>query len=257
MFYKLSVMMSLHIGSSFYAYENSFKEINQMSTKIFLTRDAQNNSIVLEYEEIAGVTLRLNEKIKNFSDILIPVYTQMEVEFAHQKPESVSNDFMLKSLAPLFEKGLDDINLKVLEEKTKSILEHFFQNTNWSSYSTVEDINIFVIAKDEKTQKILGVIQFFTTSKFERNHVKAALYGVALNAQGRDLEKILMSSIFVSRPDTKRIFLHTRSTNQCAITLYENWGFTQFKGEIPGWIDLEYVVDKSDTLQKISKGFTV
>ena len=83
--------------------------------------------------------------------------------------------------------------------------------------------------------------------------MKAALYGVIPSAQNRGLEKLLMSSIFRLRSEVKRIFLHTRSTNQQAISDYEDWGFAEFIGKLPNWTDLEYLVEQSDILQKTAE----
>ena len=72
------------------------------------------------------------------------------------------------------------------------------------------------------------------------------------SAQNRGLEKLLMSSIFKLRPNAQRIFLHTRSTNQRAIELYEEWGFVQCAGKLPHWTDVEYLVEQSSIVQQTS-----
>jgi ribosomal protein S18 acetylase RimI-like enzyme len=236
--------------------------LENKKNEIFLADDYFKKPIILEWEEIIGKTEMLDTKIKSISKILIPTYLKQEVEFISKNTkvftsEDIANDFMIKALAPLLEQGKGKVNLKLLEEKTKNVLDEFFESINWSQYSTSQDVNIFVIAKDQKTKEQLGVIQFLMRPEFPENNVKAALFGIIPSAQNRGLEKILMSSIFRLRPDTQRIFLHTRSTNQQAILDYENWGFTQFKGNLPHWTDLEYLVDQSNILQKIAESFVV
>lgn len=218
----------------------------------FLAQDSLNNSIILEWEEVSGHSDRLAEKIKSISSILAASYAQTEVVFARQKPELVSTDFMLKSLAPFLVHGAQNVDWNSFQKKTESLLKDFFSTFDWVKSSGAHDINFFVMAHEKKTGQSLGVIQFFITPEFELNTIKAALYGVIPSAQNRGLEKMLMSSIFRLRPHITRIFLHTRSTNQQAITDYQNWGFTQFAGVLPNWTDLEYLAERSDTLQKVS-----
>jgi ribosomal protein S18 acetylase RimI-like enzyme len=221
----------------------------------FLANDVLNNPIILEWEEISGHTERLSEKIRSLSHILVQSYTATEVEFARKKPEDVPNDFMLKSLASLLDQDVSKVDWNLFQQKIETILGQFFATMDWTNSSGAQDVNIFVTIKDQKTEKSLGVIQFLITPEFAKNDIKAALYGVIPSAQNRGLEKVLMSSIFKLRPDVKRIFLHTRSTNQQAIRDYENWGFAHFSGKLLNWADLEYLVEQSDVLQKIADCF--
>jgi GNAT superfamily N-acetyltransferase len=258
MFYKISaVALFLFLGVYAYACENSFKGINQMNKKsgILLANDVFNKPVTLEWEEIQGQTDKLSEEIKSLSHILAPSYAQTEVDFARKKPEDVKNDFMLKSLAPLLDQGINNVDWGIFAEKTEAHLEHFFATMDWKKSSGAQDINIFVTIKDQKTGIDLGVIQFLITPNFADNTVKAALYGVLPLAQNRGLERLLMASIFTLRPEVNRIFLHTRSTNQGAIRSYEDWGFKQFAGKLPNWTDLEYLVEKTEILQKLSQSF--
>jgi len=64
-----------------------------------------------------------------------------------------------------------------------------------------------------------------------------------------------MCPIFRLLPVTKRIFLHTRVTNENAIKMYGVWGFTQFPGQLAGWPDFEYIAEKANTLQQIAEIF--
>ncbi len=223
----------------------------------FSAQDIRGNIIILESEEIVGKTERLSEKIKSLSGILIPAYTEVEVDFARKKPEDVAHDFMLKSLAPLLEQDLNNVDWQFFEEKTKDIVEQFFATIDWAKHTDDQDISIFVLATDQKTGKHVGVIQFLITPEFGQNNIKAALLGVMPSEHDRGLEKLLMSSIFIVRPDVKRIFLHTRSTNQQAILRYQDWGFRQYIGKLPNWIDLEYITQQAGELQKQSTYFVV
>lgn len=245
------------MGLNFCAFANVFKGIIKMNTKngIFLTQDIFKKPIVLEWEEIEGKTEMLDEKIKSISSLFISTYVKQEVDFFSKNikvftSEEIENDFMIRALAPYLGQSQNKFNL---EEKIKNTLEEFFGSINWSQYSTSDDINIFVIARDGKTQEKLGAIQFLIRPEFEQNNIKVGLFGISNSAQDKGLKKLIMSSIFKLRPDVKRIFLHTRSTNTDAILDYKNWGFTEFIGKLSNWTDLEYLIENSNSLQKTSE----
>ena len=147
-----------------------------------LVHDKNNNSIILEWESIQGPE-GLNQKIKSLTDLLIPTYVDQEFEFAFKKPEAIANDFMLQSLAPMLE---DNVDWDAVKGKIKTTLTHFFENMNWSKHSKQNDINIFVIAKDQKSGQRLGMIQFFISDDFPKNNVKAALFGTVPSLQDKD-----------------------------------------------------------------------
>lgn len=243
--------MALLAGCNLHALKNS--GINQMNKNsgTFIAQDTLGNPITLDWQAIPGQTDELCQKIKSIAEILVPAYTKTEVAFAHKDPSLVSNDFMIKSLSPLLEQ--DSIDWKLFEQKTQELLEEFFETTDWKAYSNEHDLNIFITARDQKTGKNSGVIQFISSSDFATTTIKAALYGVIPEFQNRGIEQLLMSAIFKLRPDIQRIFLHTRSSNEQEIAEYKSWGFTQFEGKLPNWTDLEYLVEKSDILQNKSQ----
>lgn len=204
-----------------------------------ITHDAFGNPILLEWEKIDAQSLRLTEKIKSVSEMLAEIYTKMELEFARQYPEAIPNELFLKSLEPLFKDGIERVNWEIAQEQLKAFFQKFFTTTDFAQFSGADDIHIFVTAKDQKTGESLGLIQFLITSDYAFGTVKVAFFGVIPTAQARGLEKLLVSVIFKLITDTKRIFLHTRSTNITAINTYQSWGFTEFPGQIPNWTDLE------------------
>jgi ribosomal protein S18 acetylase RimI-like enzyme len=220
---------------------------------IFPATDTLHNPIILEWEEIQGNTDELAQKIKSLSDILTSSYAQTEVEFAHKMPELVPNDFMLKSLAPLLDQGADAVDWDLFQQKTEEHLNQFFATTDWKAYSSSQEVHIFILARDKKTNNPLGVIQFFTKSDFPKGSIKAALFGVIPSAQDRGIEKILMSALFKIFPNIQRIFLHTRSTNTKAISAYKAWGFFEYESTLPNWTNLEYLADQTNTLQNVAE----
>ena len=210
----------------------------------------QGQDFVLEAEIIKGQADRLGERIKELAEILVHSYALVETDFAHKKPEEVANDFMLKSLAEFLDQSAEEVDWDLFQKNVEGVLAEFFINMDWKKYSNALDLNFFVAAKNRMNGKTVGVIQFIVSPEYEEHDVKAALYGVLPGMQNCGLEKMLMSSIFRLKPDTKRIFLHTRSTNQQVISQYKAWGFSEFGGKLQNWTDLEYLSENSDFLQK-------
>lgn len=206
-----------------------------------------NQSLVLEYQKVSSD--QLNQTINQFSSILIPSYIRNEIEFAKAMPEEVANDFMLKSLFQNLSTDPKETNWVEFEQKVTDVLNNFFKTMDWGKHSDQQDKHIFVTIKNTSTNKLTGVIQFLSTPKFAKNHVKAALYGITPEFIGSKLELILMSSIFKINTQTQRILVHTRSTNQQAISNYINWGFKHLPSQSPSWSELEYLSDQSDYLQ--------
>jgi len=175
----------------------------------------------------------------------------MELQFARKHPELVAQEHFLKPLAPLFCDGIKKIDWNLAEKQLKTILKKLFTESDFSKFSGAGDVHLFVVAKNKKTESPLGLIQFLITPDYEHGTVKAAYYGVLSTEHGRAIEKLLMSAIFKLLPIViKRIFLHTRTTNEKAIKLYYSWGFSKFPGELTNWTNVEYKADQSHNLQK-------
>ena len=78
--------------------------------------------------------------------------------------------------------------------------------------------------------------------------------GVAAEEKNKNLDRLLMSSIFNILPNIKRIFLFIRPTNLLVLEMYQIWGFTQdhtfeqdpnHKVNLEYLIPLEYKIDQS------------
>jgi GNAT superfamily N-acetyltransferase len=223
------------------------------SKGIFLAQDDNGNTIELEWEKIDGKLPRLNEKIRSLRSILSEIYTDGEIRFARTFPDLVPQEYFLKTLTPFFENGAEKVDWQHAEKQLNAFSERFFATTDFTQFSGDNDVYIFVVAKDKNTQKNLGLIQYMITSDYAEGEIRVAYFGVLPEAQNRAIEKLLMCTIFKLIPKVKRIFMHTRCTNEAAINLYCSWGFTKFPGELVHWTDLEYFFNRSDMLQRASE----
>ncbi|MBP9765606.1 hypothetical protein KBD08_04715, partial [Candidatus Babeliales bacterium] len=218
---------------------------------VFKTYDSLLNPITLQWELIDPASPRLNQAIAESSEILASTYTNMELQFAKKHPEAVSSEMFLKPIASMFENGVDSVDWNAAQVKLHTNLHQFLTTTDFAQYGNPNDIQIFVTVYNSQTNARLGIIQFLVTSQFDYGTAKVAFFGV--EEYNRGIETLLLSAIFQLIPDTTRIFLHTRITNEQSLNLYQNIGFTKLSGPMPFWIDMEYRIKNSDVLQKTSK----
>lgn len=207
----------------------------------------------MQWELIDPTSRRFNQAIVESSEILVQMYTIMELQFVKKYPETANSEMFLKPISSMFEDGIDKVDWKAAAEQLSSNLHQFFTTTDFAKYGSPNDVQIFVTAHDVKSDKQLGIIQFLVMPQFDYGAVKVAFFGVQESADDRGIEQLLLSSIFQLIPDTTRIFLHTRITNEVASNLYSDIGFTKFAGPMPFWVDMEYWTEKSHVLQKTAQ----
>lgn len=235
------------------AWTDHIKKEIQSKNGQFQTEDNIKNSITLRWELIDPTSSNLNEAIKNSSEILVQMYTSMELQFARKHPEAVGSEMFLKPISAMFENGVENVDWTTATTKLSESLRHFLTTTDFAKYGNTHDVQIFVTAYDTKSGKQLGIIQFLAMPQFEYGAVKVAFFGVDEFSQSQGIEQILLSSIFKLIPDLSRIFLHTRISNETILKLYESIGFAKFAGPLPFWIDMEYLSEKSNFLQKTAE----
>lgn len=214
------------------------------------TQDNQGNPLTLQCEFIDPTSPRLNQAIAQASDMLVQMYTTMELQFAKTHPETVNSEMFLKPIASLFAHGVENVDWKTAETILSSSMHQFLTTTDFAKYGSPNDIQLFVTAYDTKTNKPLGMIQFLVMPQFDHGTIKVAFFVVEPSVHDYGIEQLLLSSIFQLVPNVSRIFLHTRITNETTIKLYQSMGFTQFAGPLPFWIDMEYLTENVEILQQ-------
>ena len=210
------------------------------------------------------------QNLKKFWPIAESTYLNVEMDFLHAHPEVVGQDLFFKPFEEFFKHGPKNVDWVKTEAKMRAILKSIFM----SDYSALskeiklgeeekkaffETNVIFVMAKDKITKKLLGFISFMITPKFAKNEVKCTMFAVKTEEQNRGIGKMLMNSIFKIMPETERIFLCTRITNEKAQNAYYNWGFVKdpnpdnlengYTFNLDHWIFLEYNSNRSNILQ--------
>lgn len=232
---------------------NDVNNIFVQTDGYFNTQNSSGVDFVIEWEKIEANSMKLNEKVRTMSHLLVNAYSNIEIEFARKYPDLVKDEMFLKSLAPLFEKGVSNVDWFAAQNQIKEVLNHFFLETDWTQFSKIEDIHIFALIKDKNSSQVLGLAQFLITSEYEYGTIKVALYDGVNPSTHPEINKLLLSSIFKLIPNVNRLFLHTRITNETAIIAHQQLGFTKFQGPLQYWQDLEYCADKNDLLQMIAE----
>lgn len=244
------------------SYEGKETMNNQSKKYLFNTHDKYGTPVILEAFKTTMVASDFSDTMKHVWEIAKPAYTPVETEFLRAHPDVVGHDNYFKPFEPLFVNGLETVDWKLVEQKTEEILKsHFvFDTSTWPEdviKKYAHDICFVITAKDDSTQKLLGVITFLVRPCYAPGDIKVMIFAIDPLYHNRGLGKILMSSIFRIVPEIKRIFLCTRVTNQNALRAYRNWGFIDDKNPVLDhafnlnhWTFLEYKIEQANILQK-------
>jgi ribosomal protein S18 acetylase RimI-like enzyme len=239
-------------------------ENNQKSSGTFLAKDKLGTPVILEWIKTDIQSPDYVARMKNIAEIAAQAFTSVELQFLRKHPEAVMQDEYLQQYIPFFDKGLEIIDWRSVENKLQSNLRQMHE-MDLSSYGPdvlkpyTNDIYFFVTIKDQETETPLGYINYSIAPEYAHGDIKVTGIGIAPSAQNRGLGKLLMSSIFNITSHVKRIFLSTRITNENALRAYCSWGFAQdinpmqepnLKIIKEHWNYLEYKIENSDELQK-------
>jgi len=223
----------------------------------FEATDKLGNTVNFEWHMFDESLPGFDQTMKSISDIVVKAYTPVELHYVQKHPESIAGDF--KYLESLFDKGIENVNWAMVEEHVKANLKKLIE-IDFPTIFGGNTLSILVVAKNQKTQKQLGVVLFLINPDCAYGDVCAPVLGIIPEAQHRGLGKLLLGLIFRLISSTKRIILSTRITNEQAINAYNSWGFTDYPvwtNVEKGWIGFEYRADKSDILQKTANQLKV
>lgn len=237
---------------------------NQQGADSYVTHDKQGHPIIVEWQALTFFSPDFVKTMASVWDVGRVSYLPVEMEFLRKHPEVVGTEDYYKPFAPLFERGVENVDWAAAEQIMEQMLKPLFVlNPTTLDPSVIalfaHDTFYSVVAKDQKTGELLGFAQFMIRPNYPAGDVKVTYLGVDPACQRRGLGAVLVSSIFKIRPAVTRIFLSTRVTNEGAIVAYRRWGFVTDEHPIldypcnqTHWIFLEYRADKTDLLQKIA-----
>ncbi len=220
----------------------------------FLAQDKLGEEISIEFTTIDPQSPQFSEILNSVRDILSRAYVPVEVEFAGKFSNSLSKDKFLNSIEPFFKDGINNVKWSQVEAKVLEVLSQFFGHDFPKSLASNKEMSsnfthFFIIAKDKDAMSPIGAIYCLMNKTDHEKIVRVPVFGVTPESQSRGIGKLLMSSILKCIPGTKKIDLSTRITNERAIKAYHAWGFVPSANTMEHWINLEYLVEKSNGLQ--------
>jgi ribosomal protein S18 acetylase RimI-like enzyme len=230
------------------------------SSGSFNAKDKKNNALTLNWHILTSMSAQFVPTMNQIADLASQAFTSVEFDFLQAHPEAVAGERLYQSIAPLFQNNAS-IDWPAVKARVYTIINQLYTKTDWSKFGT-DDQYIIVTAHDQESDALLGFITFFIRPAYSYGDCKVTAMGIIPQAQNRGLGKLLMSSIFKIIPETKRIFLTTRVTNEKALAAYRSWGFNLDANPLQEpdhnfnpayWIFMEYKAAKSDVLQETAK----
>ncbi len=228
----------------------------------FVGKDKQGNQVMLEWQKTTLVSPDFVTAYSATWEIAEHGYTPVEMQFLQAYPEVVGKEAYFKPFEPLFASGVAAVDWRQVEVAMRSVLKgHFVLDPSLYSDAILKayahDIIFVVTIKDQATNQQLGFITFMVRVGYAHGDIKVMSFAVSPAHQCRGLGKLLMGAIFNIVPQVKRIFLHTRVTNERALQAYRSWGFMDDQHPVidhplnmAHWSCLEYKADQSNVLQK-------
>lgn len=228
----------------------------------FFAKDKFGQSVFLEWKKTDITSSELAEFKKNICDIASQALAPGEMEFLRTCPESVAREPFLMGCAPLLVQ--EAVNWKLVEEKIASTIKQFYL-TDLSSFGSdiikplLNDVYILVTVKNSEKDRSLGFIMLSITPALPFGNIKVIEVAITPAENNRELDKLLMSSIFKIVPNVKRLFTFSRPTNEYRFKTYSTWGFSQDRNGFQDpnhkvnseyLILFEYNTERNMTLQK-------
>ena len=233
----------------------------------FSSKDKFGLPVILEWKKTDITSPELVEFKKCICEIASQTLAPIEMEFLRRYPESVNQELFLKACAPFFENGPEAVNWEMVKERIQSTIKQFYL-TDLSSFGAdiikplLDDIYFLVTVKNSETEKPLGFTMFAITPALPFGNIKVINIAIAPAEQNRELDKLLMSSIFKIVPNVERLFIFSRPTNDHAIKTYSSWGFAEDKHVVQDpnhKVNMEYTrlfeykTERNEALQKTAK----
>lgn len=198
----------------------------------FVAQDDKGMSVILEWSQTDILSPDLATFKKEVCEIASDTLAPIEVQFLRVHPYAVSQELFLKPCAPLFEKGLEFVNWKMVEEMIASTIKQFYL-ADLSKFGTeiikplLKDIYFSMKVRDKKTEKILGFLICAITPALPKGDVKIINLVILPTEQSRGLDKLLLNLVLKIIPGIKRLFIFIRPTNDHDLKRYRSLGFTQ------------------------------
>lgn len=225
-------------------------------------------SLTIEWKKANILSADLADFKKKVSNLASPILATAELKFLQKYPHAVSKEYFLMACAPFFEKGVENVDWTKVNETIQSSIEQFYL-ADISSFGEkalqhlLQDAYYFASVRKTDSDQILGFTMFSVTPALSYGQVKVISLIVPDDQKHRDLEKLLLSSIFKIIPLATNLFIFARPTNDLDIKSYRSLGFEvnqspiqdpHHKVNLEHLVRLDYLANQATVLQETAKG---
>ena len=231
------------------------------------TKDEQGNPIVIEWKRADILSPNLAHFKSSICDLASKEIAPAELQFLRAYPEAAPQELFLKACVPLLKDGVGVADWAAVEEKIQAAIKQFYL-ADLSQFGSeiikplMDDLYFFGTVKNRREDRVCGFLMFAITPALPFGNIKVINLLVSSIECGRGLEKAMLSSIFKLIPQTQRIFLFVRPTNEIALDMYKALEFVpdidllldpNHKVNINYLTPLEYRIELGQVLQKTAK----
>ncbi|HSW72148.1 MAG TPA: hypothetical protein VLG44_01915 [Chlamydiales bacterium] len=183
-------------------------------------------NMILEWKKTDILSKDLAEFKKNVCELACNTLVPKEVKFLQVFPQAVTQEMFLRPCAPLFDKGIENVDWAKVSDTIHSTMKQFYlADISTFGESLLKPLmqDVYYLVSIKEKEELLGFAMFAVTPALPSGHVK--LINLAVLPKVKELDKLLMNSIFKILPESKTVFLYTRPTNTEDIQSYLSWGF--------------------------------
>lgn len=232
---------------------------------VFKTIDDQGRDIFLDWSHADIQSQKLSEFKQSICGMASEILAPAETEFLRTHPEALSQELFLKSCAPFFEKGLEFVDWKGVEDTIKTTIKQFYSmDLSKFGAQVIEPLlnDVYFLVKAKERENTLGFLMGAITPSLPYGFVKIIQVAVIPEEKNRGLEKALLSLLLKIIPEIKCLFLFVRPTNEKDLNTYLSLGFIEdqkpfqdpnHKINTKHLQPLKYQVDISNVLQNAEK----
>lgn len=204
----------------------SVKQSTQSNGRVEVQKE-----LVLEWIKGDILSPNLMAFKKTVAELASQELAKVEADFLRAHPEAVTQEMFLMPCTELLKKGSD---WSLIEERICSTIRHFFHiNPMIFGKEMVKPLldDVFFGASIKRNGQLCGFILFSVTPALPEGDVKVINLVMKSSERGKGLENQLLGLISDLIPETKRVFLLARPTDEVLLSVCESMGFS--KDETP------------------------
>jgi len=199
-----------------------------VTSSVLMASEPIGENMILQWKKADILSKDLADFKIRISELACNTLVPKEVKFLQAYPQAVTHEMFLRPCAPLFEKGKEKVDWSKVSETIHSTMKQFYlADISAFGESVLKPLmqDAYYLVSIKEKEELLGFAMFAVTPALPPGYVK--LINLVVLPKVKELDKLLIHSIFKILPDAKTLFLYTRPTNTEDIHNYLTWGFTK------------------------------